>query len=74
MRTTRPRFERRLSLDPIPANNSYSHDRDTPYAAATSAGERPSTTTAVMTKRALDTRQASKIAVRYVLRDLSGMC
>jgi hypothetical protein len=33
------------------------HERDSPYAAATSPGERPSTTTAVMTRRAFDTSE-----------------
>jgi hypothetical protein len=47
---------------------------------ATSGGERPSTTTAVMTNRAFDTRQrqvdtptALRIPVRHVWRHPSGM-
>lgn len=73
-RPSRPRLERGLALGPVPdTSRETQRCDDTPYARATSLWDRPSATTAVMTRRAFDIPGPCRPGYSYVLRDAIPM-
>ena len=68
----RPRLKRFLAFQAVRATSRLIQPCQTPYSRATSDWLRPSTTTAVMTKRAFDTRRQS--AAQAILMSCDTLC